>query len=123
MVAIADIMSAAAATVATVFGQAVTHTAADGTATAIAAATFAADPPATEEVRDGRATVRRATCTIPAASVAAPVRGETITVAADSSVWTIVTAPAAVGGGDYWQLDLKRTEHAERTREGHRIPR
>lgn len=118
---IAEIMSAQCETIATAMGEAVTHTDADGADTSITAATFSEDPPELAGATDGKATIRRATCTIAAADVAAPARGETIT--RGSTIWTIEAEPLSVGGGDYWQLALKRTDTAEKSRQDYRIAR
>jgi len=114
-------LSTMAGIIATAMGETVTHTAADGTATEITDATFCEQEPEIHDGLDGKTTVRRAGCTIPAARVAVPARGETVT--HGTTVWTIDQNPLAVGGGEYWQLALKRTEPIERTRQGHRTPR
>ena len=117
----AETLSAACATVAAAMGETVTHTAADDTETGIDDATFSEAAADIADVRDGLATVRRATCTIAAADVAAPARGDTITRGAET--WTVEHKPLAVGGGDYWELALKAAAPIEKTRQGHRLAR
>lgn len=118
-----EIMSTACDAIGTAMGETVTHTDGDGNETVIPAATFAEQKPLTADARDGQETTRRATCTIPAAKVAAPAIADTIARALDSSQWAIETEPLLVGGGDYWQLALMSSASIEKTREGHRLPR
>lgn len=120
---ISDLMSAGCDTIANAMGESVTHTDADGVDTVIDDATFAEQKPQSADARDGQETIRRATCSIPQAKVAAPALGDTITRALDSSEWAIESEPLGVGGGDYWQLALMKSASIETTREGHRLPR
>ena len=118
-----DLMSTACSTIASAMGESVAHTDADGVETAIAGATFAEANAQTAEARDGQETIRRATCTIPQADVAAPAIADGVTRTLDSSQWAVETEPMSVGGGDYWQLALMQSDSLEKTREGMRLPR
>ena len=117
------LMSTACDIIANAMGESVTHTASDDTATVIEDATFAEHRPQTADARDGQETILRAACTFPKADVAAPAIADTITRSLDSSEWAIETKPITVGGGDYWQVGLMKSESIEKTREGHRLPR
>ena len=116
-------MAIACGAIATAMGESVTHTDSDGTDTVITEATFAEIKPQTADARDGQETIRRATCTFAKADLASVAIADTITRALDSSDWAVETKPITVGGGDYWQLALMKSESIEKTREGHRLPR
>jgi len=115
------VQASIAGTIATALGVAVTYTDADGDATEIDLATFVEGIPERIETADGTAIGRAARATFPVANTVTPAGGETIT--RSGEVWTIVAAPLMVGAGQYWQADLKRTEHDQRTRRGHRLGR
>lgn len=120
MSAFDDKMSAAMGAVRSTFGESVTYTDGDGVDTEIADATFARDDPALHPVSDGETTVHSAVATIPKTSLAAVAAGETVTIGGET--WTVDNF-RSVGGGDSWELNLRRSEHRDKSRESYRIRR
>ena len=94
-----------------VFGDALTHTAADGTETAFTGQLHEA-PAKTDPATGGLVTTRTATCTVRAADVAAPVRGETIT-GPDGNTWAVAAARPIAGSA--WELTLTDTAPEEKS--------
>ena len=102
-------------------GQPATHTAADGTETAIALAAFVEQPKRRSNEPDGQAVVRRAAAIIPVADVAAPAAGDTMEFDASGETWTITHVTAA--GTGHWRCHIARSEPLERARDGYRMSR
>jgi len=106
--------------VATTFGGSATYTPLSGDGPlSLTDVTFVEVDPDTAADRDGSSVVRRGVATVAAADVAAPVRGDMITL--DATVWTVITAkPLATVR---WQLMLTRSEPVERARDSYRSAR
>jgi len=118
MTAVHEILAADLAGILSGDGVAMTFTAAsDGATTAIAAALFSETPPEVRQRRDGQDQARAATCILAAADVAAPARGDSLTVRTEA--WSIVDL-RPVGAGEYWRLTLRHVDVLDRTRQGFR---
>jgi hypothetical protein len=101
------------------FGEALTHTDADGVATA-ATGTFLELPPTEPAGRDGQDELRHATATLPVADVAAVQRGDTL--ARGAETWTVESA-LKVLGDSRWEMHLVRSRTLEKSRENYRLRR
>lgn len=121
-----DLISDAADTIADTFGESATYTAIAGGTTALSGVTFAEmrkgvkTMPAVQQDRDGESVQRDAMATIDVASIAAPARGDSLTVG--DQTWTVSTA-TPVAGGTRWQLKLTRSDSSYRAREGRTLRR